>query len=89
VFGPLATVRAGARQIPGTLNGLGERCGNANLVTLIGNLKLKPDYLERRTAISFLKSTAAASIASSRRGAYGSGAEVRRPDAPDAPMPFH
>ena len=38
----LAAVRAGARQIQGTLNGLGERCGNANLVSLIGNLKLKP-----------------------------------------------
>jgi 2-isopropylmalate synthase len=40
----LAAVRAGVRQIQGTLNGLGERCGNANLVTLIGNLKLKADY---------------------------------------------
>jgi 2-isopropylmalate synthase len=40
----LAAVRAGARQIQGTLNGLGERCGNANLVSLIGNLKLKADY---------------------------------------------
>jgi 2-isopropylmalate synthase len=44
VANSLAAVRAGARQIQGTLNGLGERCGNANLVTLIGNLKLKPDY---------------------------------------------
>jgi 2-isopropylmalate synthase len=34
-------VRAGARQIQGTLNGLGERCGNANLVSLIPTLKLK------------------------------------------------
>jgi 2-isopropylmalate synthase len=40
-------VRAGARQIQGTLNGIGERCGNANLVSLIGNLKLKPGYSER------------------------------------------
>jgi 2-isopropylmalate synthase len=40
----LAAVRAGVRHIQGTLNGLGERCGNANLVTLIGNLKLKADY---------------------------------------------
>jgi 2-isopropylmalate synthase len=40
----LAAVRAGVRQIQGTLNGLGERCGNANLVSLIGNLKLKADY---------------------------------------------
>jgi 2-isopropylmalate synthase len=43
----LAAVRAGARQIQGTLNGLGERCGNANLVTLIPTLKLKPEYAER------------------------------------------
>jgi 2-isopropylmalate synthase len=40
----LAAVRAGARQIQGTLNGLGERCGNANLVSLIPTLKLKPEY---------------------------------------------
>src|SRR5262249_20230285 len=44
VANSLAAVRAGARQIQGTLNGLGERCGNANLVSLIGNLKLKPGY---------------------------------------------
>jgi 2-isopropylmalate synthase len=44
VANSLAAVRAGARHIQGALNGLGERCGNANLVTLIGNLKLKPDY---------------------------------------------
>jgi 2-isopropylmalate synthase len=43
----LAAVRAGARQIQGTLNGLGERCGNANLISLIGNLKLKGEYSAR------------------------------------------
>ena len=37
----LAAVRAGARQVQGTLNGLGERCGNANLVSLIPTLMLK------------------------------------------------
>jgi 2-isopropylmalate synthase len=37
----LAAVRAGARQIQGTLNGLGERCGNANLISLIPTLMLK------------------------------------------------
>jgi 2-isopropylmalate synthase len=31
----------GVRQVQGTLNGIGERCGNANLVTLIPTLKLK------------------------------------------------
>lgn len=47
VANSLAAVRAGARQIQGTLNGIGERCGNANLVTLIGTLKLKPEYADR------------------------------------------
>jgi len=42
----LAAVRAGARQIQGTMNGIGERCGNANLVSLIPTLKLKPVYAE-------------------------------------------
>ncbi len=41
VANSLAAVRAGARQIQGTLNGLGERCGNADLVTLIPTLMLK------------------------------------------------
>ena len=40
----LAAVDAGARQIQGTLNGLGERCGNANLTTLIPILLLKEPY---------------------------------------------
>ncbi len=43
----LAAVEAGARQIQGTLNGLGERCGNASLTTLIPTLVLKPAYAER------------------------------------------
>jgi 2-isopropylmalate synthase len=47
VANSLAAVQAGARQIQGTLNGLGERCGNANLVTLIPSLKLKADLAER------------------------------------------
>jgi 2-isopropylmalate synthase len=40
----LAAVRAGARHVQGTLNGLGERCGNANLCTLIPNLVLKMNF---------------------------------------------
>src|SRR5467141_2000537 len=44
VANSFAAVRAGARHIQGTLNGIGERCGNASLVSLIGNLKLKPEY---------------------------------------------
>ncbi|ATG43483.1 2-isopropylmalate synthase/homocitrate synthase-like protein [Phaeobacter piscinae] len=43
----LAAVDAGARQIQGTLNGLGERCGNANLTTLIPTLLLKPPYVDQ------------------------------------------
>jgi len=49
----LAAVEAGARHIQGTLNGLGERCGNANLTTLIPSLALKPAYAERfQTGVS-------------------------------------
>ena len=40
----LAAVDGGARQIQGTLNGLGERCGNANLTALIPTLLLKEPY---------------------------------------------
>ncbi|MTI00345.1 citramalate synthase [Roseibium sp. RKSG952] len=47
VANALAAVDAGVRQIQGTLNGIGERCGNANLVTLIPTLMLKPQYGER------------------------------------------
>ena len=44
VANSLAAVKAGARQIQGTINGLGERCGNADLITLIPNLMLKLGY---------------------------------------------
>ncbi len=44
VANSLAAVRAGARQVQGTLNGLGERCGNANLITLIPTLAFKLGY---------------------------------------------
>lgn len=44
VAGSLAAVEAGVRQVQGTLNGLGERCGNANLTTLIPTLLLKEPY---------------------------------------------
>jgi len=47
VANSLAAVRAGARQIQGTINGLGERCGNANLVSIIPTLKLKPEFAEK------------------------------------------
>ncbi|RMF36310.1 MAG: citramalate synthase, partial [Alphaproteobacteria bacterium] len=52
VAGTLAAVDAGARQVQGTLNGLGERCGNANLTSLIPTLLLKEPYASRfRTGV--------------------------------------
>ncbi|WP_135449022.1 citramalate synthase [Tabrizicola caldifontis] len=47
VANSLAAIEAGARQVQGTLNGLGERCGNANLTTLIPTLLLKEPYASR------------------------------------------
>jgi len=55
----LAAVRAGARHVQGTMNGLGERCGNANLCTLVPNLAFKmgfevltPEKIETLTEVS-------------------------------------
>ncbi len=64
VANSLAAVRAGARQIQGTLNGLGERCGNANLVSIIPTLKLKAEFSDRfdiNVSDEQLKALAAAS----------------------------
>ncbi|MGI9406340.1 MAG: homocitrate synthase/isopropylmalate synthase family protein, partial [Hyphomicrobiaceae bacterium] len=47
VANTLAAVRAGARQIQGTINGIGERCGNANLISIIPTLMLKSQYAEK------------------------------------------
>jgi 2-isopropylmalate synthase len=47
VANSLAAVEAGVRQIQGTLNGIGERCGNANLVSIIPTLALKPAFANR------------------------------------------
>lgn len=44
VAGSITAVQAGARQVQGTVNGLGERCGNANLCTIIPNLQLSMGY---------------------------------------------
>ncbi|CUH96722.1 putative AIPM/Hcit synthase family transferase aq_356 [Propionispora sp. 2/2-37] len=44
VANSLLAVQAGARQVQGTFNGLGERCGNANLSTIIADLTLKLGY---------------------------------------------
>ena len=62
VANTLAAVRAGARQVQGTINGLGERCGNANLCAVIPSLMLKMGYetgigtggLAKMTALSRL-----------------------------------
>jgi len=47
VANSLAAIRAGVRQVQGTLNGLGERCGNANIVSLIPTLLLKPEFADQ------------------------------------------
>lgn len=45
VANSLAAVRAGVRQVQGTINGIGERCGNANLISIIPNLMLKMGFM--------------------------------------------
>jgi len=59
VANSLLGLEVGARQVQGTANGIGERCGNANLFTVLGDLQLKrsipliaPEQLERLTEIS-------------------------------------
>lgn len=66
VANSLAGVDAGARMVQGTVNGLGERCGNANLCSLIPNLQVKRGFtclpeesLRRLTYLSRLVSEAA------------------------------
>ena len=44
VANSLTAIHAGVRQVQGTINGLGERCGNANLVSIIPTLLLKPYF---------------------------------------------
>ncbi len=44
VANTIAAVRAGARQVQGTINGYGERCGNTNLISTIANLQIKQGY---------------------------------------------
>ncbi len=43
VANSLAAVQAGARHVQATINGYGERCGNANMVSVLANLALKTD----------------------------------------------
>jgi len=44
VVNSLAAIREGARQVQGTINGVGERCGNANLISIMADLELKMGY---------------------------------------------
>lgn len=47
VANTLAAVRGGARHVQGTINGLGERCGNANMMSVIPSLALKPGFRDQ------------------------------------------
>ncbi len=62
VANSLAAVNAGARQVQGTVNGIGERCGNANLCSVIPNILLKSGNrfaCLSEGSLSLLKQTAA------------------------------
>src|SRR5204862_3814504 len=59
VANSLAAVAQGATQVQGTVNGIGERCGNADLIAIVANLALKrgrdvlrPDSLSHLTELS-------------------------------------
>ena len=59
VANSVVSVEAGASQVQGTINGLGERCGNANLISIIPNIQLKlslscidPDNLKKLRDVS-------------------------------------
>ncbi len=77
VANSLAAVRAGARQVQGTLNGLGERCGNANLVSIVPSLMLKMGFETGLDAEGLAQLTAVSRLlderlnrASARNAAY-------------------
>jgi 2-isopropylmalate synthase len=53
----LAAVRAGVRQVQGTLNGLGERCGNADLIAIVPTLQLKMGFETGMTAVDVTRLT--------------------------------
>jgi 2-isopropylmalate synthase len=57
VANSLLAVRAGARQIQGTLNGLGERCGNADLIAIAPTLALKMGFETGLTAVDLTRLT--------------------------------
>ena len=81
VANALAAVEAGATQVQGTINGYGERVGNANLVSIIANLKLKmgvdcitDEQLSRLTEVSNYVSDVANQVPSSRQPFVGASA---------------
>ena len=76
--GALAGVSAGATQVQGTINGIGERCGNANLCAVVADLQLKmgvecvpPDNLSRLTELSHFVSETANMAPSSQMAFVG------------------
>jgi len=80
VANSLAAIEAGVRQVQGTLNGIGERCGNANLVTLIGTLALKSHFADR-----FETAVTAKSLAELTRLSHKFDELVNRAPDPQAP----
>jgi len=81
VANSLAAVDAGVRQVQGTLNGIGERCGNANLVSIIPTLMLKPAFAHR-----FQLSLAKDALAGITRLSRGFDELINR--APDHQAPY-
>ena len=81
VANSLAAVDAGVRQVQGTLNGIGERCGNANLVSIIPTLMLKPAFAHR-----FKLSLAKDALAGITRLSRGFDELINR--APDHQAPY-
>ncbi len=81
VANSLVAVEAGVRQIQGTFNGIGERCGNANLTTLIPTLALKPIYADR-----FETGVSQENLAGITRLAHKFDELINR--APDAQAPY-
>lgn len=81
VANSLAAVDAGVRQVQGTLNGIGERCGNANLISIIPTLMLKPAFAHR-----FQLSLAKDALAGITRLSRGFDELINR--APDHQAPY-
>jgi len=72
VANSLAAVRAGATQVQGTMNGYGERCGNANLCTILPTLELKMGKrCLREGALAGLMTDAVAAASRGRDGPAG------------------